>query len=54
MVVRKFKDNSGPFHHRKLFDTSHTVVWQSLVILSAVLIWILWARRLAPRPAQAA
>jgi exosortase H (IPTLxxWG-CTERM-specific) len=38
----------------KLFDTSHTVVWQSLVILSAVLIWILWARRLAPRPAQAA
>jgi len=38
----------------KFFDTSHTVVWQSLVILSAVLIWILWARRLAPRTAQAA
>jgi exosortase H (IPTLxxWG-CTERM-specific) len=33
----------------RFFDTSHTVVWQSLVILSAVLIWILWARRVRPR-----
>ena len=32
----------------RFFDTSHTVVWQSLVILSAVLIWIFWARRVAP------
>jgi len=37
----------------RFFDTSHTVVWQSLVILSAVLIWILWARRVAPRPVPA-
>ncbi|HEV8632489.1 MAG TPA: exosortase H [Thermoanaerobaculia bacterium] len=38
----------------RFFDAAHTVVWQSLVILSAVLIWILWARRVAPRPAVAA
>jgi exosortase H (IPTLxxWG-CTERM-specific) len=37
----------------RFFDAAHTVVWQSLVILSAVLIWILWARRVAPRPALA-
>ena len=36
----------------RLFDASHTVVWQSLVILSAVLIWILWARRVAPHRPQ--
>lgn len=37
------------------FDTSHTVVWQSLVILSGVLLWILWADRVArPKPAAAA
>jgi len=36
----------------RFFDTSHTVVWQSLVILSAVLIWILWARRVAPHRPQ--
>jgi len=37
----------------RFFDTSHTVVWQTLVILSAVLIWILWARRVTPRPVPA-
>jgi len=37
----------------RLFDTSHTVVWQTLVILAAVLIWILWARRVTPRPVPA-
>jgi len=37
-----------------VFDASHTVVWQSVVILAAVLLWILWADRLAvPRPAAA-
>ena len=37
------------------FDTSHTVIWQSLVILSGVLLWILWADRVArPKPAAAA
>ena len=33
-----------------LFNTSHTVVWQTVVILFSVLLWILWANRLgAPR-----
>ena len=36
------------------FDTSHTVIWQSLVILAGVLLWILWADRVArPKPAAA-
>lgn len=29
----------------KLFDSSHTVIWQTVVILSGVLLWILWANR---------
>lgn len=36
------------------FDTSHTVVWQSVVILSGVLLWILWADRVAQPKAAAA
>jgi exosortase H (IPTLxxWG-CTERM-specific) len=35
------------------FDTSHTVVWQTVVILSGVVLWIFWADRLA-RPRSAA
>ncbi|MEM1181096.1 MAG: exosortase H [Acidobacteriota bacterium] len=31
----------------KLFDSSHTVVWQTIVILSGVLLWIFWANRFA-------
>lgn len=31
----------------KLFDSSHTVIWQTVVILSGVLLWILWANRFA-------
>jgi exosortase H (IPTLxxWG-CTERM-specific) len=31
----------------KLFDTSHTVIWQTIVILSGVLLWIYWANRFA-------
>jgi exosortase H (IPTLxxWG-CTERM-specific) len=31
----------------KLFDSSHTVIWQTLVILSGVLLWMLWAHRFA-------
>lgn len=27
------------------FDSSHTVIWQGIVILGAVLLWIFWARR---------
>ena len=36
------------------FDSSHTVVWQTVVILFAVLLWIFWAQRFAVRPRQAA
>ena len=39
----------------KLFDASHTVIWQTLVILSGVLLWIFWANRFAaPAPAEPA
>jgi exosortase H (IPTLxxWG-CTERM-specific) len=37
----------------RLFDTSHTVIWQTIVILSGVLLWIFWASRLAA-PAEPA
>ena len=40
----------------RLFDASHTVVWQTVVILAGVLLWIYWASRFAaPRrpPASA-
>jgi exosortase H (IPTLxxWG-CTERM-specific) len=36
-----------------LFDTSHTVVWQGIVILFGVLLWIYWASRFAVIPAAA-
>ncbi|MEM7479756.1 MAG: exosortase H [Acidobacteriota bacterium] len=29
----------------KLFDASHTVIWQTVVILAGVLLWIFWASR---------
>jgi exosortase H (IPTLxxWG-CTERM-specific) len=31
----------------RLFDTSHTVIWQTVVILFGVLLWIFWANRFA-------
>lgn len=34
------------------FDSSHTVVWQTVVILTAVLLWIYWAARFVARPAR--
>lgn len=34
----------------KVFNASHTVIWQTVVILASVLLWIYWANRL-PRPA---
>jgi exosortase H (IPTLxxWG-CTERM-specific) len=38
-------------HHRPaLFDSSHTVIWQSAVVLFGVLIFLLWASRQRPRP----
>jgi exosortase H (IPTLxxWG-CTERM-specific) len=36
------------------FDSSHTVIWQTLVIAFGVLLWVFWANRFAaPRPAAA-
>ena len=29
------------------FDSSHTVIWQTIVILFGVLLWIFWAQRFA-------
>jgi exosortase/archaeosortase family protein len=41
-------------HFPGFFDSSHTVVWQTVVILAAVLLWIFWAQRFAvPRQAPA-
>lgn len=37
-----------------LFDSSHTVIWQTIVILFGVLLWIFWANRFATPPAAAA
>jgi exosortase H (IPTLxxWG-CTERM-specific) len=33
----------------RIFDASHTVIWQSVVILFGVLLWVLWANRLPAR-----
>ena len=39
----------------RIFDTSHTVIWQTIVILFGVLLWIFWANRFAaPPPAEPA
>lgn len=39
----------------QFFDSSHTVVWQTIVILSGVLLWVFWANRFAaPLPASTA
>ena len=32
------------------FDSSHTVIWQTIVILFGVLLWIFWASRFATPP----
>jgi exosortase H (IPTLxxWG-CTERM-specific) len=37
----------------RFFDSSHTVIWQTVVILFGVLLWIFWANRFAA-PAAAA
>ena len=37
----------------RLFDASHTVVWQTLVVLFGVLLWVGWAHRVALRTPQA-
>ncbi len=35
------------------FESSHTVIWQTIVILCAVLLWIFWAQRFAERTGEA-
>ena len=37
----------------KIFDASHTVIWQTIVILFGVLLWVFWANRLAAPAAPA-
>ena len=37
----------------RLFDSSHTVIWQTIVILFGVLLWIFWANRFATPAAPA-
>jgi exosortase H (IPTLxxWG-CTERM-specific) len=37
----------------RLFDSSHTLIWQTVVILSALLLWMFWARRIASPPGAA-
>ncbi len=37
----------------RLFDSSHTVIWQTVVILFGVLLWIFWANRFAAPVAPA-
>ena len=39
-------------HYPSLFQSSHTVIWQSLVVLFGVVLFFLWAAR-QPRPAPA-
>jgi exosortase H (IPTLxxWG-CTERM-specific) len=38
----------------RIFDTSHTVIWQTIVILFGVLLWIYWANRFAAPPTEPA
>ncbi|HEY7213335.1 MAG TPA: exosortase H [Thermoanaerobaculia bacterium] len=37
----------------RIFESSHTVIWQTIVILFGVLLWIFWANRFATRAAPA-
>jgi exosortase H (IPTLxxWG-CTERM-specific) len=39
-------------HHRKLFDVVHVAVWQTVVILAAVTMFIFWSLKFAKRPLQ--
>lgn len=34
-------------YYPELFDVSHTVIWQTIVVLCGVLLWVLWATRFA-------
>jgi exosortase H (IPTLxxWG-CTERM-specific) len=37
----------------RMFDSSHTVLWQTIVILCAVLLWVFWVSRLSTPAAPA-
>ena len=37
-------------HHRRIFDLFHIAVWQSLVILAAIAMFVLWSWKFAERP----
>jgi exosortase H (IPTLxxWG-CTERM-specific) len=37
-------------HHRRIFDFFHVAVWQSLVILAAISIFVLWSWKFAEKP----
>ena len=34
-------------YYPALFDTSHTVIWQSVVVTAGVILFLIWARRFA-------
>jgi exosortase H (IPTLxxWG-CTERM-specific) len=40
-------------HHRSVFDLFHTAVWQTVLILLAVGLFVLWTRRVGARGARA-
>jgi exosortase H (IPTLxxWG-CTERM-specific) len=40
-------------HHRALFDVVHVAVWQTIVILSAVSMFLFWSLKFAKRSAPA-
>jgi exosortase H (IPTLxxWG-CTERM-specific) len=37
-------------HYRRIFDLFHIAVWQSLVILAAIAIFVLWSWKFAEKP----
>jgi exosortase H (IPTLxxWG-CTERM-specific) len=37
-------------HYRKVFDLFHVAVWQSLIILAAISMFVLWSWKFAERP----
>lgn len=37
-------------HYRRVFDLFHVAVWQSLIILAAISLFVLWSWKFAERP----
>jgi exosortase H (IPTLxxWG-CTERM-specific) len=40
-------------HHRDVFDVVHVAVWQTIVILAAVSMFVFWSLKFAEKPIQA-